>query len=161
MNKLLIFAGAGISAESGLKTFRDDGGIWTQYNINEVCSFYRFKQNKNDIEYRKKIFDFYNERKKEVLKVSPNIAHVKIAELQDKYGYDNVIVVTANIDNLFEKAGVKNVIHVHGDIEHMHCVACQYKWKSLEYNHEERCPKCKSRLTKPHVIFFGERARIS
>jgi NAD-dependent deacetylase len=158
MNKLLIFAGAGISAESGLKTFRDDGGIWTTNNVNELCNYHTFTRSKNDENKRRQIFDFYNYRKKETLKVDSNLAHQKIAEWQKEYGKNRVKIVTSNIDNLFEKAGVEDVVHVHGDLENMHCVACQHKWAKDEYDYMERCPKCNSRLTKPHVVFFGERA---
>lgn len=162
MNRILIFAGAGISAESGLATFRDSGGIWDQFDVNEVCNIHSFKKAKEDQIKRAKIFEFYNLVKKEILKAEPNEAHKQIAKWQKKYGKDRVIITTANIDNLFEKAGCEDVIHVHGEIFNMHCFACSHTWEigNNEYNHTERCPKCHSRLTKPNVVFFGEMAPL-
>lgn len=160
MNKILIFAGAGISAESGLNTFRDTGGIWTKYDVNEVCNIHTFKQAKNDDAKRKKIFEFYNLLKECVKEAKPNEAHKTIAKWQKKYGESRVVVVTANVDDLFEKAGVKNVVHVHGDLRNMQCTACANHWQVNDdlFNHTQRCPKCNSRLTKPAVVFFGEQA---
>lgn len=160
LDNILIFAGAGISAESGLSTFRDAGGLWTKYDINKVCTYRTLLAAKNDIEKRKYIFDFYNEIKKSIHQAQPNQAHLEIASWQKKYGKDRVKVVTANIDDLFEKAGCEEVIHVHGDIENMLCIGCGNIWKisSLGYQPDERCPKCNSRQTKPNVVFFGEQA---
>ncbi len=159
MNRLLIFAGAGISAESGLSTFRDTNGLWTKYNIDEVCNFINFRKYKDDEEKRKNMFKFYNEVKKSILKVNPNTAHYQVAKWQEEYGEDRVIIMTANIDNLFEKAGCKKVTHVHGEIFHMQCAACQHTWEIGENEYEDmRCPHCNSRLTKPNVVFFYENA---
>lgn len=158
--KLLIFTGAGISAESGLSTFRDALGLWTQYDIDEVCNYTVFKKAKEDPAKREKIFEFYNKVKETILTVGPNDAHIQIAAWQKKYGKDRVKVFTANIDDLFEKAGCEEVVHVHGEIYHMHCAACSHKWHigSDTYNSQDRCVKCNSRLTKPNVVFFYEPA---
>lgn len=156
--KILVFAGAGISAESGLNTFRDKDGLWTKYDINEVCNYHNFLNMKKDASRRKHLFDFYNEIKVSCDKASPNLAHIEIANWQKQYGVDNVLVVTSNVDDLFEKAGIKNVLHVHGDLQKSHCTSCQTTWNETYFNHETRCPKCSSRQTKPNVVFFGEMA---
>lgn len=159
MNKLLIFSGAGISAESGLSTFRDPGGLWKKYNIDEVCNFINFRKYKNDKDKRMNMFQFYNDVKKTILKAEPNEAHYQVAQWQKQYGADRVVVTTANIDNLFEKAGCEKVTHVHGEIFHMHCAACKHTWYIGEAEYEDvPCPHCHSRLTKPNIVFFYEQA---
>lgn len=159
MNKLLIFTGAGISAESGLSTFRDSEGLWKKYNIEEVCNFINFRKYKDDKNKRSNMFKFYNDVKKSILKSEPNAAHYQIAKWQKEYGNEKVIIITANIDNLFEKAGCENIIHVHGDIFNMQCVACSNVWSIGNEEYEDiRCPQCNSRLTKPHIVFFYENA---
>lgn len=159
MSRILMFSGAGISAESGLSTFRDTGGLWTQYDINEVCNLITFKKYKDDKVKRQHMFDFYNAVKKAILQAEPNAAHFQVAKWQKQFGKDRVIVITANIDNLFEKAGCENVIHVHGEIFNMHCSTCQHTWSIGNNEYEDmRCPYCNSRLTKPNIIFFNEHA---
>jgi NAD-dependent deacetylase len=152
--KILIFCGAGISAESGLNTFRDKGGLWTQYNVDEVCNLKTFQKN------RDKVFEFHNLIKTEILKTLPNKAHKDLANIQNKYGVDNVHIFTSNIDNLLEKAGCKNVCHVHGDIHSMKCLDCNQQWDigNNLYTIDEKCPKCSSKNTKPNIIFFNEHA---
>lgn len=161
-NRLIIFTGAGLSAESGLATFRDKGGLWDQYDINEVCNLNTFKLTKNDPFKRDMIFNFYNILKKEIIKSEPNLAHKQIASWQKQFGLDRVKLITTNIDDLLERAGSKEVLHVHGDIEHMQCVACGNKWNigKEQYDASPRCPKCDSRLTKPGVVFFNEHAPL-
>lgn len=160
LNKIIIFAGAGISAESGLATFRETGGLWTQFDVEEVCNYYVFKKAKLDEQKRAHIFNFYNLAKQSILKAEPNDAHNIIASWQKSYGTERVKVVTANIDNLFEKAGCEEVLHIHGEIYNMHCAACSHTWNIGEslFNYQDRCPNCTSRLTKPNVVFFGEMA---
>lgn len=159
MNRLLIFSGAGISAESGLSTFRDVDGLWKKYNIDEVCNFINFRKYKDDTEKRTNMLKFYNDVKKAILKAEPNEAHYQVAKWQKEYGTERVIITTANIDNLFEKAGCEKVTHVHGEIFNMHCAACQHIWNIGDDEYEDvRCPQCNSRLTKPNIVFFYEQA---
>ena len=158
INKIRVFAGAGLSAESGLATFRDEGGLWTKYDINEVCFYPSFIANKEDLKFRQKIFDFYNEVKLACLQAKPNAAHYELALWQNNLGIETVIF-TANVDNLLEQAGCKNVVHVHGDLSSMHCTSCTYSWECDVFS-EQRCPKCNSRLTKPNVVFFHENAPL-
>ena len=108
--KIIIFAGAGLSAESGLATFRNSpNGLWNQYKISEVCDLRTWKQNIDLVN------QFYSERKKEILAANPNAAHISIAQLQQELGHENVQVFTSNIDDLLERAGAKTT-HIHGDI---------------------------------------------
>ena len=158
MNRILLFAGAGISAESGLATFREQGGLWTRFDVNEVCNFTVFKRAKNDLAARAHIFEFYTLVREAIEKAQPNDAHRQVAAWQKEFGTERVKVVTANIDDLFERAGCQDVVHIHGNAKKMHCVACSHTWEAQFYNHEERCPNCSSRLTKPDVVFFGEPA---
>jgi NAD-dependent deacetylase len=104
---LVILSGAGISAESGLKTFRDSDGLWEGYDINEVATATAWKRNPS------LVLEFYNARRKGVKEAKPNAAHYSLAELQDHF---NVTVITQNIDDLHERAGSENVIHLHGEI---------------------------------------------
>ena len=158
INKIRVFAGAGLSAESGLATFRDAGGLWTKYDINEVCFYPGFVANKENKSYRQKIFDFYNEVKTACMQAQPNAAHLELAKWQELSGTETVIF-TANVDDLLERAGCKNVVHVHGNLSSMHCTSCTFEWACDEFK-DQRCPKCNSRLTKPNVVFFNEHAPL-
>ena len=105
--KLVVLTGAGISAESGLKTFRDSDGLWMGYNVQDVATPGAFRKNP------RMVLDFYNMRRKEVAAAKPNLAHKQIAELENFF---DVIVVTQNIDDLHERGGSTNVLHLHGEI---------------------------------------------
>lgn len=150
---ILVFCGAGISQESGLTTFREQNGIWSQENLNDVCNLKTFEHNKE------KVFEFYNARKAEILKVQPNEAHQALASLQKSY-LGEIKIYTSNIDNLLEKASCKNVIHVHGDTQHMNCLDCGHTWHigNKAYCIDETCPQCSSSTIKPAIIFFNEPA---
>jgi NAD-dependent deacetylase len=104
---LVVLTGAGISAESGLKTFRDSDGLWNGYNIEDVATPRAWKKNKQ------LVLDFYNMRRRDVLQAQPNAAHVGLAELEKHF---NVHIITQNIDDLHERAGSTNVLHLHGEI---------------------------------------------
>jgi NAD-dependent deacetylase len=111
--KLIVLTGAGISAESGLKTFRDSDGLWEGYDINEVATATAWRKNPA------LVLEFYNERRKGVKEAKPNAAHYGLAELQDDF---DVRIVTQNIDDLHERAGSENVLHLHGEIFKMRSV---------------------------------------
>lgn len=111
---IVILTGAGISAESGLKTFRDSDGLWNGYSIQEVATPEGFAKNP------KLVLDFYNQRRKEIANAKPNAAHLTLAKLQNKYA---VTIITQNIDDLHERAGSNKVIHLHGEIFKMRSVA--------------------------------------
>ena len=105
--QVVVFTGAGISAESGIKTFRDAGGLWENYKIEDVATPEAWKKNQELVN------EFYNARRKQVIAASPNKAHYFIADLESKF---NVNVVTQNVDDFHERAGSKNVLHLHGEI---------------------------------------------
>lgn len=105
--KLVVLSGAGVSAESGLKTFRDSDGLWEGYNIEDVATPGAWTKN------RQLVLEFYNYRRKNVLEAQPNAAHYGLASLQDKFDVD---IITQNIDDLHERAGSKKVVHLHGEI---------------------------------------------
>lgn len=110
MKKLVIFSGAGISAESGIKTFRDSDGTWEEYNVMDVATPTGWKKN------REKVLQFYNERFQQLKTVEPNSAHLTIVDFETKY---DVTVVTQNVDDLHERAGSSNVLHLHGELTKM------------------------------------------
>lgn len=105
--KLVVLTGAGVSAESGIKTFRDSNGLWEGHDVMEVASPEGFAMNPE------LVLDFYNQRRRQLLTVAPNPAHKTIAELEDIF---DVVVVTQNVDDLHERAGSTNVIHLHGEL---------------------------------------------
>ncbi len=157
MNKLIIFTGAGLSAESGLSTFRDKNGLWKNHDIKQVCHYPTFIENKLNLSYRQNLFDFYNQLKIQMIEALPHSAHMQIAEWQKEFGKDRVKVITTNLDTLLEKADCQDVLHVHGIINKMHCVACQHQWWVDDTFIDQRCLRCNSRLTKPFVYFFREK----
>lgn len=150
--KVVIFSGAGISAESGLRTFRDMDGFWNEYSVEEVASPEGWKKNPD------LVLRFYNERRKAVLAAQPNAAHLAIVQLEKKY---DVVVITQNIDDLHERAGSSNVIHVHGEI----LKARSSIENTLVYNLKvptiELGDICEqgSQL-RPYVVWFGESAQF-
>src|SRR4051794_37597512 len=105
--RLVVFTGAGISAESGIKTFRDAGGLWEQYRVEDVATFDAWTKN------RGLVLEFYNQRRRQVMEASPNAAHHFISDLQKIF---DVQVITQNVDDLHERAGSKKVLHLHGEI---------------------------------------------
>jgi len=145
---LVIFTGAGISAESGIKTFRDSGGLWEQYKIEDVATPEAWDRN------MALVTEFYNQRRKQVIEAKPNAAHEIIADLQHQF---NVLVITQNVDNLHEKAGSKKVIHLHGEIMKAQSTAdpaLVYDLKHWEIKIGDKC-KLGSQL-RPHIVWFGE-----
>jgi NAD-dependent deacetylase len=144
---LVVLTGAGISAESGLKTFRDSDGLWMGYNVYEVATPEGYKKNP------KLVLDFYNMRRREVAKALPNAAHKGIAGLQQHF---NVTVITQNIDDLHERAGSKNVLHLHGEIFKMRGekdIHAFYEIKG-DINLGDIAPD-KTQF-RPHVVWFNE-----
>lgn len=155
MRQLFVISGAGLSAESGLSTFRDSNGLWERHDIGRICHMATWKANRSEV------FRFYAQRRRDVAAAAPNAAHLAVAGWQARWGADNVHLLTQNVDDLLERAGATRVVHLHGDLESLLCTACGTRWAvSLEeYQEHTRCPKCKSlRGVKPGVVFFGERA---
>ena len=146
--KIVVFSGAGMSAESGIKTFRDTGGLWEEYKIEDVATFEAWIKN------QPLVLDFYNQRRKQVMDAQPNEAHFLVAELQKHF---DVQVITQNIDDLHERAGSKKVLHLHGEIMKSRSSVRQdlvYELKHWEIKKGDVC-EIGSQL-RPHIVWFGE-----
>ncbi|PBQ32642.1 NAD-dependent protein deacylase [Sphingobacteriaceae bacterium] len=146
--KLVVFTGAGISAESGIKTFRDSGGLWEEHKIEDVATFDAWTKN------QALVLDFYNKRRKQLLEVKPNAAHLLVAELQKQF---DVQVITQNVDNLHERAGSKNVLHLHGELMKARSTVdpnLVYDLKTYEIKAGDLCEK--GSQLRPHIVWFGE-----
>jgi len=153
--KILIFSGAGVSAESGVKTFRDHNGLWDEYDVFEVASMEGWRRN------RGKVLEFYNKRRRELPNVQPNLAHKVIAELEN---YFDVSVVTQNVDDLHERAGSTKIIHLHGELTKARGSLYNNKQSPLDHvidigyndiNEGDKCPMTGSQL-RPNIVWFGE-----
>lgn len=152
---LVILTGAGVSAESGFATFRDTGGLWEQYNVNDVASIEGWYRN------RKLVLDFYNQRRAQLKDAKPNAAHEAMAQLEASY---NVDVITQNVDNLHERAGSTRVLHLHGELTKMRPENGVYDRTESEAEvidvgyssvHLGDLAPNGSQL-RPHIVFFGE-----
>ena len=156
MKKVVILSGAGISAESGISTFRDNGGLWEQYDVMEVASAQGWKKNPG------LVLNFYNMRRAQLASVEPNRAHLDIAALEKDY---EVVVITQNVDNLHEKAGSSRVIHLHGELTK---VRPEDSYTEEDGYDESRVKDVGFSAVKlgdvdgrgvqyrPHIVFFGE-----
>lgn len=156
MPKLVVFSGAGISAESGVPTFRDANGLWENHSIDVVCNIATWKSN-FDV-----VHDFYNDRRRALSGVKSNAAHQKVAEWMRRYSGINL---TQNIDDLLERAGCHDVTHLHGKLTEMRCMACGHTWdigySAWDTDDTCRSSKCQSRKgVKPNVVFFHEDAPL-
>lgn len=148
MTKIVVFTGAGVSADSGLSTFRDADGLWANYRIEDVCTPEALVRN------RALVIEFYNKRRKELLSTKPNPAHFAIAELEKHF---DVEVVTQNVDDLHERAGSTRVTHLHGELMKLRSernadlIVPISGWEqSLDARAEDGA------LLRPHIVFFGE-----
>jgi NAD-dependent protein deacetylase/lipoamidase len=147
MKHIVILTGAGMSAESGLKTFRDSGGLWEGYDIYEVATFEAWQKNPE------LVLDFYNMRRRDLLNAKPNDAHFGIVALEKKY---KVTVITQNVDDLHERAGSSHVLHLHGELLKARSTKdynLRYAWKK-DLNLGDTC-ELGSQL-RPHIVWFGE-----
>lgn len=146
--KLVVFTGAGASADSGIATFRDADGLWANYRIEDVCTPQALRDNRDTV------IGFYNARRKEVLEKQPNDGHLAIAGLEK---YFDVQVVTQNIDDLHERAGSSDVTHLHGEITKLRSQSDPdliFPLEGWEQSKELRAPD--GALARPHIVFFGE-----
>lgn len=148
--KLVVSTGAGISAESGISTFRDAGGLWENYPVMEVASADGFRRNPDLVHH------FYNERRKALLKALPNAAHKALADLEKDY---DVYIITQNVDDLHERAGSSHVLHLHGELMKIRSVSDPDYIEDLDIDHLETTPATRGRrgdLMRPHIVFFQE-----
>ena len=147
--KIVILTGAGVSAESGLGTFRDKGGVWTKYDLQEVATPQGFARDPA------KVIDFYNMRRKNARGARPNAAHFALARLQAEYPHE-IALITQNVDALHEAAG-SQAIHMHGAHWQARCSTCDARWPApLEMSLDDACPACSAATTRPDVVWFGE-----
>lgn len=150
-SKIVILTGAGISAESGVATFRDPDGIWADYDYRDVATPEGFLRNPE------KVLAFYNMRRKVHSDVKPNAAHIALAQLEKEFAGE-VVIITQNVDALHEAAGSHNLIHMHGEILNRLCNACQLREPWLDdLKRDAICPNCGASGTlRPDVVWFGE-----
>lgn len=148
MTKIVVFTGAGVSADSGISTFRDSDGLWANYRIEDVCTPEALVHN------RAQVIEFYNIRRRELFSVEPNAAHRAIAELEQHF---DVEVVTQNVDNLHERAGSTRVTHLHGELMKLRSernpeliVPIEGWEQTLDARADDGA------LLRPHIVFFGE-----
>lgn len=149
----MILSGAGLSAESGIRTFRDHDGLWENHDVMKVCSTQGWIQD------RQTVTRFYNDRRRELEFKEPNHAHSVLAKLEHDYR-GRMIHLTQNIDNLMEKAGAQNVIHLHGTLTDLRCEACTQTF-DIGYTPQignEHCPHCGNKRVRHNVVMFGEAA---
>lgn len=150
MRNIVILTGAGVSAESGLGTFRDRDGIWAEFDLDAVATPQGFARNPD------LVHAFYNARRTNCLQAVPNAAHAALARLE-KHHRGTVTLVTQNIDDLHERAGSREVIHMHGDVLRALCAACGHRWPAPEIlSAQDPCPACAARTARPDVVWFGE-----
>ena len=148
MKRLVVLTGAGISAESGLATFRDSGGLWEGYKVEDVATPEAWRRNPG------MVLEFYNERRKKALEVKPNRGHEILAELQNDF---EVAVITQNVDDLHERAGSTDVIHLHGSLFESRSTlnpSLVYPIKGWELNLGDKCEK--GSQLRPNIVWFGE-----
>jgi NAD-dependent deacetylase len=145
--KLVVLTGAGISAESGLKTFRDSDGLWEGYDIEDVATPRAWRKNPG------LVLEFYNYRRREVAKAQPNAAHIGLGELQEDF---DVHIITQNIDDLHERAGAKKVLHLHGEIFKMRCETYEDLVYEIKDDIKLGDKSEKGFQLRPHIVWFEE-----
>ncbi|MEQ8416879.1 MAG: NAD-dependent deacylase [Imperialibacter sp.] len=148
MKKIVVLTGAGISAESGLQTFRDAGGLWEGFDVMEVASIDGWRRN------RELVLDFYNMRRKQALEAKPNPGHFALAELEKDF---EVVIVTQNVDKLHEMAGSSNVIHLHGQLFQSRSSLDEnliYEMDGWELKLGDKCER--GSQLRPNIVWFGE-----
>jgi NAD-dependent deacetylase len=144
---IVVLSGAGVSAESGISTFRDSNGLWENHAIEDVATPQGWRKNP------KLVLDFYNQRRRQLKDVSPNVAHFALAKLQEKY---NVFIITQNVDDLHERAGSNKVIHLHGELRKVRSTlnpSLVYEWTE-DVNLGDKCAR--GSQLRPHIVWFGE-----
>ncbi|QIE47091.1 NAD-dependent deacylase [Pseudohalocynthiibacter aestuariivivens] len=148
--KIVILTGAGISAESGLSTFRDAGGLWAQHRVEDVATPEAYQRDPT------LVHAFYNARRTRAAEAEPNAAHIALARLEAKHPGD-VLIITQNVDDLHARAGSRNLVHMHGRLMGALCHACQHRWPApREMRATDPCPACNAAQTRPDIVWFGE-----
>ncbi len=150
MSNIVILTGAGISAESGIETFRADTGLWAQHRVEDVATPEGFGRDP------KLAVDFYNARRASAASAKPNAAHVALARLEAEHSGD-VLVVTQNVDDLHERGGSQDLIHMHGVLNSALCGVCDHRWPApMVMAVGDACPACAAPAARPDIVWFGE-----
>ncbi len=146
-----ILTGAGLSAESGIKTFRDSGGLWETHSIEDVATPEAWARNPELVN------SFYNARRAQLREVEPNPGHRALAELEEELG-ERLWLITQNVDDLLERAGCKRVFHMHGELQRVRCTKCHevHVWSEPVDLVASRCRSCDGAPLRPHIVWFGE-----
>lgn len=148
MKKIVVLTGAGISAESGIKTFRDSDGLWEEYRIEDVATYDAWLRNQD------LVIEFYNQRRKQLYEVEPNAAHYALAKLEEKF---DVQIITQNVDDLHERAGSSNILHLHGELKKVRSTVDENLIYTLDGWELKKGDKCeKGSQLRPHIVWFGE-----
>ena len=154
IKNIVVLTGAGISAESGIRTFRDTGGLWEDHSIEDVATPQGYGANPA------LVLGFYNARRAQLSTVKPNQAHKALARLEKGLtaAGGRLTIVTQNVDDLHERGGAQNIIHMHGELLSQWCRACNNKFKSAEsFTVKSPCPKCEAiGKVRPDIVWFGE-----
>jgi NAD-dependent deacetylase len=150
MKKIVVLTGAGMSAESGISTFRDSGGLWEKYRIEDVATPQAWESNPA------LVLDFYNQRRKQLIGAKPNIGHLILAQMEKQY---DVQIITQNVDNLHEQAGSSKVLHLHGELMKVRSTGFgeeiyELNKDNYEIKYGDKCPK--GFQLRPHIVWFGE-----
>jgi NAD-dependent deacetylase len=148
MKKLVVFTGAGMSADSGLSTFRDSDGLWMNRRVEDICTPEALVHNRADV------IDFYNQRRRDALAAKPNAGHYAVAELEK---YFETYVITQNVDDLHERAGSKHILHLHGELTKCRSMIHTdkiYDMPERGLTYGEKGPD--GTLLRPHIVFFNE-----
>ena len=150
---IVVLTGAGISAESGIETFRAAEGLWANHHVDDVATLEGFTRNPQ------LVYAFYNQRRRQLLtpEISPNAAHSALAKFEHEFGGE-FLLVTQNVDNLHERAGSENLIHMHGELLKMSCLNSKLIFDvSEDFDYDTQCRCCRSAGNlRPHVVWFGE-----
>ena len=148
--RIVVLTGAGISAESGVPTFRDSGGLWEGHSVEDVATPEGFERDPATV------LRFYDARRRAAASALPNAAHRALSRLEGALG-DSLLVVTQNVDDLHERAGSRNLVHMHGELRRALCAACgaRPQWDG-DLDGRPPCPECGERMLRPDVVWFGE-----
>jgi NAD-dependent deacetylase len=148
--RLVILTGAGISAESGLRTFRAADGLWEEHRVQDVATPEAFHRDPA------LVYRFYNERRRSLASVQPNAAHLALARLEREWPGE-LLLVTQNVDDLHDRAGSRKLLHMHGELLKARCLACGAVHDCPgDLNPDNRCPDCGRGQVRPHIVWFGE-----
>ncbi len=148
--RMVILTGAGISAESGLRTFRAADGLWEDHRVEDVATPEAFRRDPS------LVYRFYNERRRSLATVQPNVAHLALARLEREWPGE-LLLVTQNVDDLHDRAGSRNLLHMHGELLKGRCLGCGVVlgWPG-DMNGDSRCPHCTGGSVRPHIVWFHE-----